>query len=277
MKRSIIIITIFMVCLMLSNSKHSLAGPSGGVIIAPKFGGKINIDGELEEWQLQLFSDDNKIVLTKKNGFINTGTIDNDNDFSAIVYALYDDDNLYLAAEVTDDAIDKGNAGGNNWQNDCIEIWIDGANDAGTMTDRGGNDPDNYQLNVDVKGEPWVYRNDDAQNILKQISASAKVVGTNYTLEVLIPFAAIEELDLKKGSIGFSISFVDSDKSVWNHILWQGEIEHEPSQWGDLNLSSKALAVNLSDKLSITWGRLKRTGQVCETCLGEFGFSSRNQ
>jgi hypothetical protein len=243
---------------MLSNSKQSLAGPSGGVIIAPKFGGKINIDGELEEWKLQLFSDDNKIFLTKKNGFINSGTIDNDNDFSAVVYALYNDDNLYISAEVTDDAIDKGNAGGNNWQNDCIEIWIDGANDAGTMTDRGGNDPDNYQLNVDVKGEPWVYRNNDAQNILKQIKSSAKVVGTNYTLEVLISFAAIPELDIKsKGSIGFSISFVDSDKGVWNHILWQGEIEHEPSQWGDLKFSSKALALNLIDKLATTWGSLK--------------------
>jgi hypothetical protein len=245
--------------MLASLAQNSLAGPSGGVIIAPKFGGKITIDGDLKEWQLQFFTDEQKIVLTKKNGFINSGSIDNDGDFSAVIYALYDEDNLYISAEVTDDAIDKANAGGNNWQNDCIEIWIDGANDAGTMTDRGGNDPDNYQLNVDVKGEPWVYRNNDAQNILKQIESKALVKGTNYSLEVKIPFPAIPELDLKtKGSIGFSVSFVDSDKSVWNHILWQGEVEHEPSEWGDLEFSPKFLDVNSGDKLSTTWGSLKK-------------------
>ena len=236
----------------------AFAGPSGGVIVAPKAYFKINIDGKLGEWRLGLFKNEQKIVLTKKNGFINSGTIDNDEDFSAVIYALYDSDNLYIGAEVTDDATENGFVGSNNWQNDCIELWIDGAGDKGTMTDRGGNDPDNYQLNIDVNGLPWVYRNNSAQDILKPIKSAASMKGTNYTLEVEIPFSAIPELDLKaKGFIGFSVSFVDSDKGVWNHILWQGEIEHEPSQWGKLEFSPQNLSVESMRKLPATWGLIR--------------------
>jgi hypothetical protein len=94
------------------------AGPEGGLIVAPQTDANIKIDGELDEWKLGLFNDEQKIALTRKNGFINAGTIDDDADFSTIVYALYDKDNLYLAAEVKDDATEKGYGGNNNWQND---------------------------------------------------------------------------------------------------------------------------------------------------------------
>ena len=151
-------VCVLMVVLMFVSVKMAFSGPQGGVIVAPQTDAKITVDGKLDEWKLNIFKNDQKIVLTKKNGFINAGTIDDDKDFSAVIYALYDNDNLYLASEVKDDATEKGFAGGNNWQNDCIEIWIDGAGDQGTMTDRGGNDPDNYQLNVDVNGLPFFCR-----------------------------------------------------------------------------------------------------------------------
>lgn len=249
----------FTVCMMflVLTVNIAFAGPEGGVIIAPKIDAKITIDGKLDEWKLNLFKEDQKIVLTKKNGFINAGGIDDDKDFSAVIYALYDNDNLYLAVQVTDDASEKGFAAGSNWQNDCIEIWIDGAGDDGTMTDRGGNDPDNYQLNVDINGVPFVYRNDDAGKILPQIESAASTQGTNYTLEVMVPFSAIPELDLKSKIMGFSISFVDSDKGVWNHILWQGEVEHEPTTWGDLMFASEKLAVEPAEKMPVAWGMLK--------------------
>jgi len=245
-------------CVLALSTQMAYAGPEGGLIVAPQARADVKIDGKLAEWKLELFKDEQKIVLTKKNGFINAGTIDNNDDFSAVIYAMYDADNLYLAAEVTDDATEKGYTGGNNWQNDCIEIWIDGAGDDGTMTDRGGNDPDNYQFNVDVNGFPYVYRNNDAGKLLPQMESAAELKGTNYILEVKIPFSAIPELDLKKSRImGFSVSFVDSDKGVWNHILWQGEVEHEPTTWGDLEFSLEALSVEPVGKLPAAWGMIK--------------------
>ena len=259
MKRLFCYVAIMAMCFaFLMSTQTVIAGPSGGVIEVPQVNVAIKVDGKLDEWNLGLFKNDQKIVLTKKNGFINSGSIDDDKDFSAVVYALYDDSNLYLAADVTDDAIGKANAAANNWQNDCIEIWIDGAGDKGTMTDRGGNDPDNYQLNVDVNGVPMVYRNNDSAVILQQITSSANIKGTNYTLEVQIPFKAIPELNLKSSRVmGFSISFVDSDQGLWNHILWQGEVEHEPTSWGKMEFIQEKLAIEPAMKLSTTWGNIK--------------------
>jgi hypothetical protein len=237
----------------------SHAAPKGGVIRAPRVADRdITVDGRLVEWRTNLATEQQRITLTRDTGFVHVGTVDNDKDFRAIVYAVHDSSALYVAAEVTDDATEKGFAGGENWRNDCIEIWIDGANDGGTMPDRGGNDPDNYQLNVDVNGKPYVYRNNDAAKLLAQIASAATVQGTNYTLEVRIPFAAIPEAQTKAESVlGFGVSFVDSDKGAWNHILWQGDVENDPNQWGDLVFASETLAVRPRGKAPAVWAALK--------------------
>ena len=245
-------------CILALSAQMASAGPEEGLLMSPQTEADVQIDGKLGEWKVGLFTDEQKIILTKKNGFINSGTISDDDDFSAVIYTMYDNSNLYIAAEVTDDATENGYAGGNNWQNDCIEIWIDGAGDDGTMTDRGGNDPDNYQFNVDVNGLPYIYRNDDAAVLLAEMETASDIQGTNYILEVQIPFAAIPELDLNVNRImGLGISFVDSDKGVWNHILWQGDVENEPTQWGDLEFSLENLSVKPAGKLSATWGMMK--------------------
>jgi len=260
MRKSFMSMMVFSAfCVLVLSTHNAFAGPEGGIILAPQTDARIEIDGKLDEWDLELFADEQKIVLTEENGFINVGTIDDDEDFSAVIYAIYDSDSLYVAAEVTDDATENGFSGGNNWQNDCIEIWIDGAGDDGTMTDTGGNDPDNYQFNVDVNGFPYIYRNDDAATLLNQMESASDVQGTNYTLEIRIPFTAIPELDLSSSRImGFGVSFVDSDGGVWNHILWQGETENEPSQWGDLEFSLEKLSVEPVDKMPVVWGLIKR-------------------
>jgi len=247
------------ICIFLIFADNIYAGPSGGIIKAPQANATIKIDGKFDDWNFGFFKEEQKIILNKKNGFINAGAFDDEKDFNSITYALYDNKNLYIATDVTDDSNDKGFAQGENWKNDCIEIWIDGAGDKGTMTDRGGNDPDNYQLNVDINGIPQVYRNDNSNNILKEITAGASSKGTNYTIEVQIPFSIITELDINgTGFIGFNISFVDSDKGVWSHILWQGEVEHEPTTWGKLEFAKQKLGVSNVNNLSTTWGAIKK-------------------
>lgn len=258
-KKSIYMMAFWACCILVSMQIAFAVMAADDLIVAPQTSASVNIDGDLGEWKLQLFSEDQKIVLTVDNGFINSGAIDGDDDFSAVIYAMYDNDNLYLAAEVTDDATDNAQTGGSNWQNDCIEIWIDGAGDDGTMTDTGGHDPDNYQFNVDVNGFPYIYRTDDAAALLALMETAATTQGTNYILEVRIPFEAIPELDLNASRImGLGISFVDSDNGVWNHILWSGTAENQPAEWGDLEFSLETLSVEPARKLSATWGLMKR-------------------
>jgi hypothetical protein len=250
---------VFLACCILALSAQVAFAAEEGLIAAPQTDANVKIDGNLNEWKLELFTDAQKIVLTRKNGFINSGGIDDDEDFSAVIYTMYGDNDLYIAAEVIDDATENGYTGGNNWQNDCIEIWIDAAGDDGTMTDTGGHDDDNSQFNVDVNGAPYIYRNDNAATLLPEMETAAAMQDTNYTLEVRIPFAALPELDLNANRImGFGISFVDSDKGVWNHILWTGDVENQPGQWGDLEFSLESLSVEPVGKLPTTWGLLKR-------------------
>lgn len=215
--------------------------PSGGRIIAVKASKSIQIDGSLTEWSSTDFGKNQKINLGLAGGYINAGKIDSDADFKATTYVLYDDTALYIAVQAIDDNIVKINECYNNWRNDCIEIWVDGADDDGTMTDHGGNDEDNYQLNVDVNGCVYVYRNYGAKGIAEGIVAAVKILDEGYVMEIKIPFSNIPELDLKsKNSMGFSISYVDADKapeSEWNHILWQGKKENNPEEWGTLQFS----------------------------------------
>jgi len=235
------------------------AATDEGLLIAPQTGDSITIDGKLDEWGLGMFTADQKLILNADNGFINSGDIDDDDDFSAVVYALYDADNLYFAAVVTDDATDNGSVDSGIWKNDCIELWIDAAGDDGTMTDSGGHDADNYQFNVDVNGCPYVYRNDDAAVLLPQMETAAEMDGTNYTLEIGIPFSALPELNLDVNRLmGLGISFVDGDDGAWNHILWWGEVENQPEQWADLEFSIDVLAVEPAEKLSTRWGLIKK-------------------
>ena len=102
MRRSLVSVMVLSVCFIMALSiQMGFAGPEDGLIVTPRTGGSIKIDGKLDEWSLELFTDAQKIVLTVDNGFINSGDIDDDDDFSAVIYTLYDDSNLYLATELS--------------------------------------------------------------------------------------------------------------------------------------------------------------------------------
>ena len=55
-----------------------------------------------------------------------TSGIDSAADQSGNVYVMYDAKNLYWGADVTDDVLVMERAGGAIWENDAIEIWLDG-------------------------------------------------------------------------------------------------------------------------------------------------------
>lgn len=227
------------------------------VVAAKVADGLIQIDAVLDEWNLAQFGDAHSIVLTPATASSIGGAVADENDGSATLYAAYDTDNLYLAVEVTDDTTYAAQTGGNIWQNDGVELWIDGANNAGAFP----GEADNYQLVVDSNGARQGYRNDDVDALVAVVENAADRDGTNYTLEVRIPLNAITDLDLGAG-MGFNITLVDADAAQsaggWNRLFWQGSVDTDTTAWGDLTFGDALTPVAPIGKLPTTWAHFKR-------------------
>ncbi|MBT3268371.1 hypothetical protein HN371_14545 [Candidatus Poribacteria bacterium] len=235
-------------------AQHVLAQDT---LIAPRVGAAPAIDGEPDDWQLSLFTADAYLALDGGNGNVNAGAIGDRDDYATTTYVAYDDDMLYVLVVATDDAIESGFGPDNNWENDCVELWIDGRDNDGVFP---GED-DNVQVNVDVNGVPMVYR--DAGGVkaalLPEVLGGSIETANGWIIETAIPLGIVPDTQLVAGGqIGFNISFVDSDDGVWNHLLWLGDQEVNTAQWGTLAFSSDTLAVDAAGKLATTWSELRR-------------------
>ena len=226
-------------------------------LIAPRVDTAPTIDGEPDDWQLSLFTEDAYLYLDGANGNVNAGAIDGEDDYSTTTYVAYDDDMLYVLVVARDDAIESGFGAANNWENDCLELWIDGRDNDGAFP---GED-DNVQVNVDVNGVPMVYRDAGGLNaaLLPEIVGGSIETAEGWIIEAAVPLEIVPDTELVAGGqIGCNISFVDSDDGVWNHLLWLGDQEVNTAQWGTLAFSSDTLAVGATGKLATTWGDLRR-------------------
>lgn len=224
-----------------------------GTLVAPRTGdNKIKIDASLGEWNLNLFGDANKIVLNKNTA----STMSGDSEAEVVIYALYDSENLYLGVEVTDDITYAEQPVATIWQNDGMEIWIDGDNNGGTFP----GDLDNYQVVVDSNGAKNGYRNDNVAALVEVVENAAVRDGTNYKMEVKIPLDAIAGLDMKNG-IGLNITIIDADAALdadgWKRLFWQSEVDTDIANWGDLIFGDPLTSVKPADKLTTTWARVK--------------------
>ena len=230
---------------------------TAATVTAPKVAdNSIKIDASLDDWHLDLLTDDNKITLNPSTASNINGTITNEGDGSAAIYVAYDTENLYIGIMVMDDITYAEQKGDAIWQNDNAELWIDGANNAGTFP----GEVDNYQLVVDSNGALHGYRNDDVGALVALVENAAARDGTNYTLEVRIPFSGIANLDMSKG-MGFNITIVDADAAHsaggWNRLFWQGTVDTNTSDWGDLIFGDPLTAVEATGKLATTWAQIK--------------------
>jgi hypothetical protein len=257
-KRNATITPLFVIILgMVLCGMQAIQVATAATVTAPRVAdNSIKIDASLDDWHLELLTDDNKITLTPSTASNINGTITDENDGSAVIYVAYDTENLYLGIMVTDDITYAEQTGDTIWQNDNSELWIDGANNAGAFP----GEEDNYQLVVDSNGALHGYRNTNVAALAALVENAAARDGTNYTLEVRIPFAGIANLDMSKG-MGFNITIVDADAAQnangWNRLFWQGTVDTNTSDWGDLNFGDPLTAVESAGKLATTWAQIK--------------------
>ena len=174
----------------------------------------IKVDGDLADWKSDpTFTLDQQSQLV----YIASGAKwDGAKDFSALLWAGWSDDGLYVAAKVTDDQVVQSQTGINIWQGDYFEIQLDtdleGDYDDTKMSD------DDFQLGFSPgdfgKTPPvtfvWAGSIPDAR--IKDILQAQVKTDDGYIVEAFIPKDLLPKLIFKEGSVfGMNINPSESD------------------------------------------------------------------
>lgn len=149
------------------------------------------------------------------------------------VKALWDDNNLYILMQVTDTQLNKANA--NAWEQDSVEVFVDENNEKTTFYQE---DDGQYRIN---------YENQTSFNpasIANGFESAVKVAGTNYTVEMKIPFKTVTPVNNLK--LGFDAQVNDAtDGSRTSVATWNdttGNAYQDTSVYGVLTLKGKGTA-----------------------------------
>ena len=159
-------------------------------------------------------------------------------DFEGQWRALFDSNNLYVLVEVSDNSLNN-DSGTEWWNDDAIELYIDGDNSKNSSYD-GEND---FQL-----GFRW---NDDGVNVggnsvdnTSGIEFSQYQTSSGYNLEVSIPWSTIGVSPGAGDVIGFDVAVDDDDGGGSRDaqivsISSSDQLWSDPSLFGSVNLTTK--------------------------------------
>ncbi|MFA5340080.1 MAG: sugar-binding protein [Candidatus Omnitrophota bacterium] len=213
----------------------------------PKAVKPVLIDGNLDEYPGYAIRMDGESF--EKLQYFEYGGKD---DISADIYLLWDNENLYVAARVTDDLpFDNNKEGPDIWDGDAIEVLLgmDGKADPARIYFGKGD----YQIglspgnNKDIKPGEWVWRRDDYRS---GIEVASKQRDKGYIIEAKIPFKVLGGFKPELGKkFDFDIAVDDSDKGKRKaQLAWTGtkEFYSDPSQWGTAVLAAPQAAFTLS-------------------------------
>lgn len=159
-------------------------------------------------------------------------TVDNDADLSGKVNVLYDNQNLYVLYTVTDNQ--KRASSTNFWENDGVELYIDGNNEKATS--------------YDANDFQFVIRYDASQiqeghnKSVTGIVAKAIQNSTGYVVEASIPWSLIGVSPSDRKNIGLDFHINDSDQALRDgKITWfatQDNSYSNPSTFGQGRLET---------------------------------------
>ena len=209
---------------------------------------------------------------------------ENQDDLSYTIYAMYDEENLYIAVDVADDiVIDDGPSYSGveiPWFDDDVEIFVDGDgvnNDfAGYIAGKEG-----FQLAIDTGGDAATIAHVVALSTVPGFwEAAVGLRPRGYVAEFEISLISIDTIDGDGeaapgpgSSIGLNITVGDDDNGgmpyeapedsygAWDgsHTNWSNS---EEDDWGTLYFAprpnGKAKRLGTSVARSSTWGQVKR-------------------
>ena len=159
-------------------------------------------------------------------------------DLSGWFKTMWDDNNLYVFVEVTDDNLIND---GDYWDDDTIGIHIDGLND----DSYGMNGTDDMKIaliynNQIINGKGDVPDPPEWSSLLNQTAINAN----GYMAELSIPFSLMSLIPLEDYVMGFDIALYDDDSGgvMENTIRWNSTattgpyLDEDTSLFGDLVL-----------------------------------------
>ncbi|MBN2601211.1 MAG: T9SS type A sorting domain-containing protein [Candidatus Marinimicrobia bacterium] len=180
------------------------------------------VDGDLGEWY---DSDIMPWVLTPETDNVATGTVTDAADLSATVYLAIDDDNLYVAAEVTDDVYNFGE--GEWWNQDAFEFFIGLFDSRGAKhtSNKRGAEPD-YKLQMHANGLVNEYIGKTIWTVDDPLFHLQDFGGADYVIETQIPLDSIAGDDdvrfhpLRGMRIPIELYFHDNDGAWDGNLAW---------------------------------------------------------
>ncbi|OPX44079.1 endo-1,4-beta-xylanase A precursor [Ruminiclostridium hungatei] len=149
---------------------------------------------------------------------------------TGIAKALWDDENLYILVQVSDSQLDKSSA--NTYEQDSVEVFVDENNGKTSFYQE---DDGQYRVNFDNE------TSFNPAGIAAGFVSATKVSGTNYTVEMKIPFKSISPEEDRV--IGFDVQVNDAkdgarqSAAIWNDITGNGY--QDTSVYGVLTLVGK--------------------------------------
>jgi len=152
---------------------------------------------------------------------------------------LWDDENLYVLVEVNDNELDK--SGNDAHEQDSVEVFIDEQN---TKAASYGEGHGQYRVNFDNE------QSFNPGDISEGFESRTVVSGTNYLVEMKIPFRTVE---LEAGhTIGFDVQINDAVNGNRNSIaIWNDDYSgmgwSDPSVFGNLTLQGEEDPVDPED------------------------------
>ncbi len=152
----------------------------------------------------------------------------------------WDDNALYLAFDVRDDAL-RALKGANLWENDYVEVWLD-VNLAGDF-DETKNNGDDFQFGfmpgnfADIAPKVTVFVPPISSARIKEIESAFVHTEDGYRGEVKIPFTLFgNALDLSQGVLGATLAFSDNDSDKPAQEMMISTAPASIAQWGNPTL-----------------------------------------
>lgn len=223
---------------------------------------EVTLDGKITEafWELAPW---HKIAHDMVN-VANPVPSDDDEDASMEFACAANSDFLYFGAKVMDDEIVADD--GVWWQNDAIEVYIDGGNEKANAYDEN-----DIQLGMVVDGEQTGGVNSAPAVQIADLEGAGFKFATfetkdGWELEAKIPLAPFGIQVAAGEVIGFNIHYNDDDDggATREHKLnWSENDDNDnsymnPSKLAELQFVNAKLAVAPSGKLAGLWGSVKR-------------------